>query len=509
MGRAALFQRLRRRLVGWAVIGNTLGATIGLVYLLIVFPAEDEPGRHVDETTNVLVLVAVLGVTTVIGNLAGLRLIAPLRAWAMSDQPVTEALRKAVVQLPSRIVVITGCLWAGGALVFGLINLDVGVQFATEVTTTVALAGMTTCLAAYLVSERMLRPAFALMFESRPPPEAGTLGIAPRILLTWALCAALPLIGVGLIPVGRAPTEGQAIAATWFVVGIGIVAGLLFMTLAMRAVADPVRDVRRGMDAVASGDLDVEVEVDDGSEVGRLQAGFNAMVAGLREREELRDLFGRQVGEDVARVALERGIDLEGEARPVAALFVDVIDSTGLAVREQPEEVVARLNAFFAHVVAVADAHGGLVNKFAGDAALLVFGVPIEQEDHPARALAAARELRERLVAAGALDAAIGVSWGIAVAGHVGAESRFEYTVLGDPVNEASRLSVLAKERPGRVLASGSALDAAGPEEAARWTCEGEIGAARPRRPNCPRGADPDLTPSTYGQGDQDHGCAR
>ncbi len=134
--------------------------------------------------------------------------------------------------------------------------------------------------------------------------------------------------------------------------------------------------------------------VDDGSEVGRLQAGFNAMVAGLREREQLRDLYGRQVGADVAREALERGIALGGETRDVSALFVDVVGSTQLAHRERPERVVALLNEFFNVVVDAVHDRGGLVNKFEGDAALCVFGAPVPQEDHAARALACARELR-------------------------------------------------------------------------------------------------------------------
>ena len=113
-----------------------------------------------------------------------------------------------------------------------------------------------------------------------------------------------------------------------------------------------------------------------------------------------------------------------------------------------------------------------MVNKFEGDAALCVFGAPVPQRDHAARALACARKLRERI---DALDAAIGVSCGTVVAGNVGAEARFEYTVIGDPVNEAARLTELAKQHDERLLASGGAVDAAGGDEALRWTPDGEV----------------------------------
>ena len=105
--------------------------------------------------------------------------------------------------------------------------------------------------------------------------------------------------------------------------------------------------MRRAVAEVGEGRTDVEVRVSDGGEIGLLQAGFNRMVAGLRERERLRDLFGRQVGEDVAAAALERGVELGGEERDVAVLFIDLAGSTALASERPPAEVVAVLNAFF------------------------------------------------------------------------------------------------------------------------------------------------------------------
>jgi adenylate cyclase len=127
-------------------------------------------------------------------------------------------------------------------------------------------------------------------------------------------------------------------------------------------------------------------------------------------------------------------------------------------------------------VVDVAEAHGGWVNKFEGDAALCVFGAPTEQPDAAARALAAGRELGMRLARElPELDAGIGISAGPAIAGNVGAERRLEYTVIGDPVNEAARLSELAKGRPGRVLASETALLQASVGEGERWRLEEEV----------------------------------
>jgi adenylate cyclase len=264
---------------------------------------------------------------------------------------------------------------------------------------------------------------------------------------------------------------------------IALAVGLLAMVVFARSLSDPLRKLRDAFADVESGDLDTRVQVFDATEVGYAGAGFNRMVGGLREREELRDLFGRQVGEDVARRALEQGVTLGGEEREAAALFVDVIGSTAFAADRPPTEVVEALNAFFATVVEVTQKHGGLVNKFEGDAALCVFGAPLEADDPAGSALAAGREMCERL-RGGVLDAAIGISAGTVVAGNVGTPDRYEYTVIGDPVNEAARLTELAKERDGRLLASGAALERAG-DEAAHWHECGEVELRGRSRPTC------------------------
>ncbi|WP_372510408.1 adenylate/guanylate cyclase domain-containing protein [Actinomadura madurae] len=155
--------------------------------------------------------------------------------------------------------------------------------------------------------------------------------------------------------------------------------------MATKAIADPIRSVRTGMAQVERGDLGAEVAVYDASEVGQLQAGFNHMVAGLRENERLRDLFGRHVGEEVADLALERGdITLGGETREVAVLFVDLTGSTRLADTRGPDEVVGLLNRFFGVVVAVVAGHGGWINKFEGTRRSRSSGRPPSWRTRPA-----------------------------------------------------------------------------------------------------------------------------
>jgi adenylate cyclase len=135
-----------------------------------------------------------------------------------------------------------------------------------------------------------------------------------------------------------------------------------------------------------------------------------------------------------------------------------------------PTEVVRLLNRFFNVVIEVVEENQGFVNKFEGDGALCVFGAPAPCDDPAGQALCAARKLATKLERELAeVGFGIGVSAGRAVAGNVGSEDRFEYTVIGDPVNEAARLCEIAKQRGWSAAASTAAIDRARESEAGEW----------------------------------------
>jgi adenylate cyclase len=226
---------------------------------------------------------------------------------------------------------------------------------------------------------------------------------------------------------------------------------------------------------VGGGDLDTAVVVQDAGEIGLLQSGLNDMVAGLRERDRVRDLFGRHVGPAVADQAVRGGVTLSGELLDVVALFVDITGSTALARTTEPSALVGMLNRYFEIVVDEVEKHGGLVNKFEGDAALCVFGAPVVLIDAATAALRSARAIRDRIRAVGEVEAGIGVAAGAVVAGQIGTPSRLEYTVIGDAVNAAARLTDLAKGVRGHVLASAATIERASPVETQHWTDAGEV----------------------------------
>jgi adenylate cyclase len=137
--------------------------------------------------------------------------------------------------------------------------------------------------------------------------------------------------------------------------------------------------------------------------------------------------------------------------------------------------MVGLLNRFFEIVVETVEGEGGLVNKFEGDAALCVFGAPTDLDDPAGAALRAARRICDAVAEAGEVDVGVGVACGPVWAGQVGAAQRLEYTVIGDPVNEAARLTELAKDHDGRAMASGSTVQAARPEEREHWRRDGSV----------------------------------
>ena len=152
-------------------------------------------------------------------------------------------------------------------------------------------------------------------------------------------------------------------------------------------------------------------------------------------------------------------------------IFVDIIGSTHLVTGRPATEVVELLNRFFAVIVEEVDRHHGFVNKFEGDAALAVFGAPNRLDNPEDEALAAGRAIAKRIrEEVPECEAGIGVASGQAVAGNVGARERFEYTVIGEPVNEAARLCELAKDTESRLLASSDTVSNATESERAQWS---------------------------------------
>ena len=237
-----------------------------------------------------------------------------------------------------------------------------------------------------------------------------------------------------------------------------------------RSLLRPVRILSSGMSEVAGGDLSVQIPVISNDEVGELTGQFNRMVEGLRERERIRETFGRYVDESVAATILRRQGDevLAGETAEATILFTDIAGFTTIAEHLPPHALVKALNEYLETVLEPIRAHGGVVNTFIGDGLFASFNMPLACADHAAAAVRAAIAI-QRAVGARvfgdegvALHTRIGISTGPVIGGSVGAGQRLSFTLLGDTVNLASRLEELNKKFGSRILVSQSTREACG-----------------------------------------------
>jgi adenylate cyclase len=282
------------------------------------------------------------------------------------------------------------------------------------------------------------------------------------------------ILGVSLPNSGRAGLVRETSLLLLLVFSGGVLSAILLGTAVTGLITRPVTALVRAAEGIAAGDLDQEVRVRSRDEIGALARSFNAMLAGLRERERMHDLLGRFVSQPIARLVLSRPLDLSGEIKTLTILFTDLRDFTTMSEQEEPTTVIRGLNAYFQIVVEAAERHGGVVNKFGGDSTLVLFGLTGPEGDPTcgaAAAVQAAREIRARLrdlneqrAALGEplLLACIGINTGPALAGLIGSERRMEYTVIGDSVNLSARIQALNRDLDSEILISHATYTALG-----------------------------------------------
>jgi len=183
--------------------------------------------------------------------------------------------------------------------------------------------------------------------------------------------------------------------------------------------------------------------------------GFNRMLHGLREREVIRETFGKYVTREVRDEILAGRASFDGQLEEVTILFADLRDFTPWVERTEPREVVRDLNGYFTEMEAAVRGQRGLVLQFIGDEIEAVFGAPLRAPDHADRAVAAALDMRRRLAKLNTrrgrdgkdpLRNGIGIHSGTVLAGNIGSSERLTYALVGDAVNLASRIQGLNKE---------------------------------------------------------------
>ncbi len=222
-----------------------------------------------------------------------------------------------------------------------------------------------------------------------------------------------------------------------------------------RNVSRPVQQLAEHTREVARGDYSRRIDLPRTDELGELATAFNQMTSGLAERDRVRDLLGKVVSPEIASQLLHSDLQLGGEEREVTVLFSDLRGFTAWSEKLPPADVLALLNRYLDRMSAIVEKHGGVIDKYIGDAIMALFGAPVAAPDAARRALAAAQEmqaalatLNQELAAEGrpTLALGIGINTARVIAGNMGSKTRLNYTVIGDGVNLAARLEALTKE---------------------------------------------------------------
>jgi adenylate cyclase len=457
IGGEALWKLGRLAVTAVVVITNLIGAGAVLMIALFVLPKPSvHHAAHV-RLLNAAVAAGYVAVAIPLGTMLGTLGLRRVRNWLKDDRPATYEETLAVLRAPLRLFWLQVSLWLIAAVLFGLLDDVYSTTLGIRVAILVATTGLVTAACAYLLSELMFRPAAARALAHRAPGRLVVPGVATRAVLAWLLGTGLEMFGLVAIGVlaltgDRSSTRHQLGVAMVVLGGTGIAVGLLAAAAAARATSDPVDSVRRALADVQRGEFDVRVPVYDGTQIGQLQLGFNEMVAGLAERERIREAFGTYVDPEVAARILEEGANLKGEEIELTVMFIDIRDFTGFAERTAPEEVVAAINELFEQIVPIIHEHGGRVDKFVGDGLLAEFGAPRRLPDHADRGLTAALQIARTVRSSYGLQIGIGLNSGKVVAGNVGGAGRLEFGVIGDAVNVAARVEAATRQTGDTIL---------------------------------------------------------
>ncbi|MDC0710222.1 adenylate/guanylate cyclase domain-containing protein [Stigmatella sp. ncwal1] len=310
----------------------------------------------------------------------------------------------------------------------------------------------------YLLFERALPPAPSVSRTEQLRERLGR-----RLLEGYVIFTTVPA-GVLLLTLLRFIWEFQGEAH--YVVEAAVMS-LGFTGIALGVAVAYGRSVRRDTERlleavrrVGSGDFQPGAATSRPDELFLVAEGINEMAGGLQLRERIREAFGRFVSPQVASEFIEKyarhgkAAVMGGERKDVVVLFSDLRDFTHLSESLAPEVLIEVLNGYFQEMVGAIQQHGGMVDKFIGDAVLAVFGLT-EGAGNPARAaVAAGLEMQRRLEAYNArlaargiqLRSGVGIHAGEAVAGYLGSTDRMEFTVIGHTVNVASRIEGQARE---------------------------------------------------------------
>ena len=391
------------------------------------------------------------------------------------DGLILEARRK-LLNEPFFLIALDLGIWFSAAAFFPLVFwiFDAGLDVIRQAFFVSFYTGLITTTVAFFVFESVMQRRVIPVFfpEGGLYKLSGTIRIRIRTRLIALLfaCNLIPLISI-LLDLYHLPQsnddpalflsnlQSSLVSQVFLFMAVGIWLSFLVSSNLTRPLQQIIGVLRR----VRKGDFEGRVAVTSNDEIGYTGDAINEMTEGLKERDFIKDTFGKYVTREIRDEILSGKISLDGEVKNVTMLFADLRDFTRMVERTEPKKVVETINAYFKEMEEAIRACSGLVVQYIGDEIEAVFGAPLFREDHPELAVQAALEMKRRLHTVNRrleergqppLSHGIGIHTGEVLAANIGSPNRLSYALVGDTVNTASRLQGLNKEFGTEIIIS-------------------------------------------------------
>jgi sigma-B regulation protein RsbU (phosphoserine phosphatase) len=495
-----------------SILLNLFGAGLAFVYFTFIRTGLMPGPQQLDVRTQtwyfVFVMIVIFSAATLVSTRYPGRLWRDLATVGDETEPRrVKALVGRFLNLPFASSALSLFAWLAAGVLYGILlplllfhtpeaaqwyrsyQVFIGIVFVGAPYTVICL---------YFITEWMVRAEIRSVF---PPavlasvPRSFRLNVLPKVLFASLLIGTLPVTIISYVTLDQIHevTAGMLDPQSFiekmplviaFLLSLAVLMAVALSVFVARSVSEPLRELRSSMDRIRKGNLDVNIPVVSSDEIGTMAEGFNRMVAGLRERDFIRDTFGSYLSPEIVSEILSSpaGVNLGGELRDVTILVADLRDFTSLAANVGPEAVVKILNRFLEKMVDIITRYGGTIDEFTGDGILAFFGAPRLMTDAPARAVQCSIEMQNVMQTlnqevqgdlivdkekteggnpvnpansyAGQLTLRMGIAInkGPLIVGNIGCEQRRKYGAVGTPINVAFRIEKLAGE--GAILIS-------------------------------------------------------
>lgn len=251
----------------------------------------------------------------------------------------------------------------------------------------------------------------------------------------------------------------------YFILGIVLSLSFLISFILSEKITQPITSLVNATKRIKEGDFDnSDLErINTHDEFTTLSKSFIDMTIGLKEREKYLNVLNKFHGQEITHEIISNPHITNAKKSKMTVLFTDLRNFTSLSENMEPEETVLFLNDYFASMIKIIKANGGIIDKFIGDAIMAVWGAPYPSEEDAQNAVKACLEMRETLkeinqkralTGLAPIEMGMGLHTGEAVSGVIGSDERLEYTVIGDTVNTASRIESATKEFKTDILMS-------------------------------------------------------